>query len=89
MNSLKKIRTSLLIAVMVVAMLLIAAQAAAATVSSGGAPSAPQTGGASSTSVSTASASDPGKTGVEMILFATVGAGLLGAGYLLMRKSKD
>lgn len=73
----KKIKLSLLITVIAVSMLLLSASAAMATVAAGGASSTPQTGGTST-----------GKTGGEVVLFAAVGAGLLGTGYLLTRKAK-
>ncbi len=80
----------LIATIVAVSMVFLTAQVAMATVTSGGASSSPQTGGTSSggTSSGAATTSGTGKTGGEVILFAAVGVGLLGTGYLLTRKSK-
>ncbi|MHB1412120.1 MAG: hypothetical protein ACYCXU_05650 [Thermoleophilia bacterium] len=75
----------LIATIVAVSMVLLTAQVAMATVTAGGASSSPQTGGTSSGAATT---SGTGKTGGEVILFAAVGVGLLGTGYLLTRKSK-
>ena len=89
-KALRKFKMGLMAMIVAVSMLLLTAQVAMATVTAGGASSAPQTGSASSSSStgSTATTSGTGKTGGEVVLFAAVGAGLLGTGYLLTRKSK-
>ncbi|MCL4309199.1 MAG: hypothetical protein M1340_07905 [Actinobacteria bacterium] len=74
----------LIATIVAVSMVLLTAQAAMATVTAGGASSSPQTAGSSGA----ATTSGTGKTGGEVILFAAVGVGLLGTGYLLTRKSK-
>ncbi len=87
----KKIKLGLMITVISVSMLLFAAQVATATVATGGASGSPQTGssgGSTSGSTSGTTSGTTGKTGAEVVLFAAVGAGLLGTGYLLTRKSR-
>ncbi len=80
-NSLKKIKLTLIIMLIAVSMLLVTGQVAMATVTGSGATGGAQTGSSSGTS-------GGGKTGAEVVLFAAVGAGLLGTGYMLTRKAK-